>query len=251
MPITFACFWIAAFGISGVPPLNGFFSKELIYDGALERHWIFYLVALAGSFFTAASFLKLGHSAYHDKLSAENQKVKEAPPSMLAPMILLAGVCVFFGLGNAIPIRRFIQPVLGEHGGEHALGGMPANWMLVVLTLVVLAGAVANHFYGVRKTGRGLGAVDHIHHAPLARGLYDRAERRFFDPYEFGMKLARGLALVAWGVDKFIDWIYNWLAVKVAVGASKAVRASHTGVYTMYVVWALAGIGVVVIYALR
>ena len=62
--MTFACFLIAAVSISGVPPFNGFFSKELIYDGALERGLIFYLAAVIGSFFTAASFLKLGHAAF-------------------------------------------------------------------------------------------------------------------------------------------------------------------------------------------
>ncbi len=31
MPVTFGCFAIAACAISGVPPLNGFFSKELVY----------------------------------------------------------------------------------------------------------------------------------------------------------------------------------------------------------------------------
>jgi formate hydrogenlyase subunit 3/multisubunit Na+/H+ antiporter MnhD subunit len=251
MPVTFVCFWIAAFSISGVPPFNGFFSKELVYDGALQRHWIFYLAALAGSFFTAASFLKLGHSAYHGKLSQDNQKVKEAPVSMLLPMIFLAAVCVFFGLGNAVPIRKFIQPVLGEHAGQHHMGGMPANLMLVILTVVVLAGAVANHFYGVRRTGRGLGAVDHIHYAPVARGLYDRAERRFFDPYELGMRVARAVSLAGWGIDRFVDWIYNWLVVKVALGVSKAVRACHTGAYSMYLVWALAGLGIIVVYVLR
>jgi NADH-quinone oxidoreductase subunit L len=64
MPITFACFIITALSISGVPPFNGFFSKELVYDGALERGFIFYLAAVVGSFFTAASFLKLGHAAF-------------------------------------------------------------------------------------------------------------------------------------------------------------------------------------------
>ena len=32
-----ACFIVSALSISGVPPFNGFFSKELIYDAALER----------------------------------------------------------------------------------------------------------------------------------------------------------------------------------------------------------------------
>ena len=37
MPITMTCFVVAACAISGVPPFNGFFSKELVYHGALER----------------------------------------------------------------------------------------------------------------------------------------------------------------------------------------------------------------------
>jgi len=40
MPITFICFIVAALAISGAPPFNGFFSKELIYDGALEKSLI-------------------------------------------------------------------------------------------------------------------------------------------------------------------------------------------------------------------
>ena len=36
MPVTFACFLMLALSISGVPPFNGFFSKELIFDGALK-----------------------------------------------------------------------------------------------------------------------------------------------------------------------------------------------------------------------
>ena len=42
MPVTFVCFFIAAASISGVPPFNGFFSKELVYDAALEQRLVFY-----------------------------------------------------------------------------------------------------------------------------------------------------------------------------------------------------------------
>ena len=249
MPITFVCFWITAASISGVPPFNGFFSKELVYDAALERHWLFYLAALVGSFFTAASFLKLGHSAYHGKLAQENQKVKEAPASMLVPMIFLAGLCVLFGVGNALPLKKFIEPVLGG-AGEHSFSGMPASLMLVVLSVVVLAGAVANHFYGARRTGRGLGSVDHIHYAPGIGPVYAKAEAGTFDAYELGMKLIRAVALVGWGVDKLVDWIYNWVLVKIAYGVSRAIREVHTGSYNLYIIWAIAGLVIVVLYVL-
>ena len=49
MPVTFACFIVAALSISGCPPFNGFFSKELVYDGALEaRHVDLLLGGAAG-----------------------------------------------------------------------------------------------------------------------------------------------------------------------------------------------------------
>ena len=100
MPITFACFIITAASISGIPPFNGFFSKELVYDGALERGRIFYIMAVAGSFFTMASFLKLGHAAFLGKISEKNKNVREAPVAMLLPMIILASICVLFGIYN-------------------------------------------------------------------------------------------------------------------------------------------------------
>ena len=53
MPITAICFIIAALSISGVPPFNGFFSKELIFDAALESGVIFYIAAILGAFLTA------------------------------------------------------------------------------------------------------------------------------------------------------------------------------------------------------
>ena len=114
MPVTAICFIVAAASISGVPPFNGFFSKEMVYDAALERGWIFYAVALLGSVLTAASFLKLGHAAFFGKPSEQTRDVKEAPWPMLIPMIVLAGLCVLFGVANQIPLGTFIQPAVGN-----------------------------------------------------------------------------------------------------------------------------------------
>ena len=81
MPVTFACFFVtAAVAISGVPPFNGFYSKELVYDGrAGAGTCVFYLAALLGTFFTAASFLKLGHAAYLGRRGA-GQTIRSARP---------------------------------------------------------------------------------------------------------------------------------------------------------------------------
>lgn len=248
MPITFACFVVAAVSISGVPPFNGFFSKELIYDGALARGQWYYWAALAGSFLTAASFLKLGHSAFLGKGSSEMKQVKEAPFVMLLPMIVLAGLCVLFGMYNALPLQKLIQPILGSAMAGHDFSGWPENTKLVALTVVVLVLALLNHLYGVWKTGRGIGAVDHIHYAPVLSGLYSKAERRLFDPYEIGLRFCRAIANSAWAIDRAINWISDFFAAGLALHLARWISNRHSGSYATYLIWSLAGIVVLILW---
>ncbi len=250
MPITFACFAVSAVAISGVPPFNGFFSKELVYDGALERNMVFYLMAVVGSFFTAASFLKLGHSAYLGKRSSENEGVREAPAAMLAPMIIIAASCVVFGLYNALPLKHLIQPVLGAERLEgHNFAGLPKNWILVAVTMFVLAGALLNHLMGAKRSGSGIGAVDHIHDALVLSTIYDRAEKRWFDPYDIGLKFVSVFSKMLWGIDRIIDWIYDGFAVTLTMGLGRTLNRLHNGSYATYLMWSLGGIILVIVYA--
>jgi formate hydrogenlyase subunit 3/multisubunit Na+/H+ antiporter MnhD subunit len=255
MPITFACFFVAAASICGVPPFNGFFSKELVYDGALKAGgawswgWVFYAAALAGSFFTAASFLKLGHAAYFDKPKQDKSAVREAPVSMLLPMLVIAGMCLLFGVWNQLPLQKLIQPILpaGMLKGEDFSGLIPHNWWLVAGTVAALLLALANHLWGARRAGSGLGAADHIHHAPGLAGIYDAAERRVFDPYEIGMKFADAVGWVTWQVDRAIDFLYDTVTVKLTAAFVFAVRVPHTGSHAMYLAWALVGLAAIVL----
>ena len=251
MPITFACFIVAAAAISGVPPFNGFFSKELVYDGALERGWIFYAMAVAGSFFTAASFLKLGHSAYLGKINDGHKNVKEAPITMLIPMIIIASLCILFGLYNSLPLHNLIQPILGEHRLEgHHFSGFPENMMLVIVTVVVLIAAYLNHIFGVKKSGSGLGAVDHIHHAPVLSGIYDKAEKRFFDPYNIGLGIVNIFVVILFKIDRIIDWIVDNFTVKVTYVFTNTIRKIHTGDAALYLSWSLGGMILIVLYVI-
>ena len=77
---------------------------------------------------------------------------------MLIPMIILAAVCILFGVYNALPLNNLIQPILGEHRLEGLnFAGFPSNIILIIVTAVVLIAAFLNHLYGVKKTGGGLG----------------------------------------------------------------------------------------------
>jgi formate hydrogenlyase subunit 3/multisubunit Na+/H+ antiporter MnhD subunit len=240
MPVTFACFFITAASISGVFPFNGFFSKEMVYDGALQRGAIFYLAALLGSFFTAASFLKLGHAVFFGKIARENETTKETSWPMLLPMMVIAAVCVLFGVYHQFPLSRFIEPVLGaQQPQESHLAG---NTMLIVFSGIVLISAILHHIFAAKLMGGGSKAADHIHHAPVFGEIYDRAEKRFFDPYDIGLKIVHGISKAGWWVDRAIDWVYDTLSVRSAYLLSDRIRKVHNGNYSWYIVWSLLGV---------
>jgi formate hydrogenlyase subunit 3/multisubunit Na+/H+ antiporter MnhD subunit len=246
MPVTFACFAVAACAISGVPPLNGFFSKELVYAGALERSSIFYVAAVLGSFFTAASFLKLGHAAYFGKRNETSQNAKEAPWPMLAPMVALAGICVLFGLFHQWPLNEFIRPILGEQ--RLAQQEPSSNLMLVAVTIIVLVGALLHHLFAAKTMGGGLHASDHIRHAPVLTAIYDRAEKGRFDPYNMALVIIRGIASLGYRCDRAVDSLYSGLSVRLAYALSRGISLAHTGNYSLYVVWALLGVAMVLAF---
>jgi NADH-quinone oxidoreductase subunit L len=247
MPITFACFLVTAASISGVPPFNGFFSKELVYDGALERGWIFYAIAALGSLLTAASFLKLGHAAYFGKASDESLKAKEAPWTMLVPMLAIAGFCVFFGVFNPVPIDKLIAPIVGsDFVGVYS--GWPRSIFLVLMTLAILGLAIANHAYGVKRSGKGIGAADHIHYAPILHPIYNAAEKGYLDPYNIGLILTGWFSILCGWIDRGIDWFYEKLVVGLTRAVSAGIRKAHSGNYSRYIVWSLAGIVVLLVW---
>ena len=244
MPVTSGCFLIAAASIAGVPPFNGFFSKELVFDAALETNAVFYIVAVVGAFFTAASFLKLGHAVYLGQPSENAEKAKEAAWPMLVPMSIIALGCVLFGVCNPLPIRGLIEPVLVGRL-THSVAGLPENWGLAIISVLILGLAVLNHIYGVKKSGRAQSASDHIHYAPCLKTVYGWAEAGLLDPYEIGMKLVNGASTALMAVDRAIDRVYTGLIATVTIRVGYAISRAHTGKHWMYVLWMLGGVVIV------
>jgi formate hydrogenlyase subunit 3/multisubunit Na+/H+ antiporter MnhD subunit len=250
MPVTCLCFIAAACAISGVWPFNGFFSKEMVYDGALSQGWVFYAAAVLGTFFTAASFLKLGHAVYFGARHAEHENVKEANWKMLVPMILIALICLAFGQPyHVAAVDELIKPIVGEARlAGHEFG---ASNMLIAITVIVLIVAVIHHLYAAASMGGGLHASDHIRHAPGLEGAYNRAEKRQFDPYNIAMTAINGLAAAAWRVDRSVDWLYDGLSVRATSLLSGGIRSVHSGNLSWYVVWSLLGVVFVVVFLMK
>jgi len=159
---------------------------------------------------------------------------------------------VLFGVFNALPINSLIAPILGPGRLEgHSYAGFPRSTALVVITVLVLTGALLNHIYGVKRTGKGIGAVDHIHYAPGLGWIYSKAEKGWFDPYNIGIWSVNIFSFAAAFCDRAIDWIYNRLIVTVTYALSSGMRRLHTGSYKAYILWSLGAAALITIFLIR
>ncbi|MFC1510985.1 complex I subunit 5 family protein [Candidatus Margulisiibacteriota bacterium] len=130
MPVTAGTSLAASMSIAGIPPFNGFWSKLFIILACVQagRYW-FALAAVVGSLLTLASFMKVQKYAFFETLKTKLEQVKEAPVTMLLPMIVLALLC--FGVGLAFPYvnRYFVNPAVvavmnGLGYSKMVLGGL-------------------------------------------------------------------------------------------------------------------------------
>ncbi|WP_251343545.1 Na(+)/H(+) antiporter subunit D [Haloplanus halophilus] len=107
MPVTAAAFTVAALSIAGFPGFNGFVSKGIVISAS---HYTFVkgplvvgdvytleLLLLIGGVGTFLSFIKFGYYAFlHGPW--EGDAVTPAPRAQQTAMVLVAGLCVFYGV---------------------------------------------------------------------------------------------------------------------------------------------------------
>ncbi|MBI4707501.1 MAG: hypothetical protein HY761_06215 [Candidatus Omnitrophica bacterium] len=240
MPITYISCLFASFSICGIPPFNGFVSKWMIYQGVIERLSsgfnglivAFCLVAaMFGSSLTLASFMKLIHAVFLGQRmnQQENKEISEVKWQMWMPPAILALICVVFGVfANQIPLRYFIQPILGNI----VFSGWYAGVTTLIIMIALFSGVVI--FYLNTKTvyrkdqafvgGEALDSDAHavtgtefyntVKDIGLMRMVYKKAEAGVFDIYEQGKKIFR--------VSDFLRFLHN-------------------GIMPTYLIWMLLG----------
>jgi formate hydrogenlyase subunit 3/multisubunit Na+/H+ antiporter MnhD subunit len=158
LPVTFACCIIAALSISGVPPMNGFASKWLVYSGALGEGSGLALgclvVAVFGSALTLASFAKVLHSVFLGTRGSAVPARGGAGESlaMAVPMMVLALLCLGLGVGAGWAVHELILPAAGAvglsmagieaPGGALELAGGRGFWAPTAATTLLIVGVV-------------------------------------------------------------------------------------------------------------
>ncbi|MDH4202620.1 MAG: proton-conducting transporter membrane subunit [Phycisphaerae bacterium] len=248
MPWTFMAFLVATMSMSGIPLFGGFVSKWMVYQGLVQMEsqadpaagfWpLWLLVAMFGSALTLAASVKILHSIFLSRKPDHLRNVREVSAAMLIPMMILAFLCVFFGVFYRIPLKYFIYPALNIER-ETAIMGSWNSWLaviyllggvLIALLIVLLSRSLlkqrsvptwtcgevqpndkmivpGTHFY---KTISSL--------SPFKQ-LYHLQEKEHFDLYNHGGKI--GLLF-----SGFLKWL-------------------HSGLLPVYLVWTAFGLIVI------
>lgn len=163
MPVTFGIFLFAGLSLAGIPPLNGFASKWLIYVAAFQSgHYVLGIFALIASLFTLAAILKFAHAAFMGSPGAAAGHAQEAPPIMLVPMLVLTAGCVAVGMLPGlllVPVAAIQQSLGMAPVAATWTGPLPSagGWHPALLTILLLV--LAGVGYGYLRLGRAGGAV--------------------------------------------------------------------------------------------
>ncbi len=252
MPMTFASCLVASLAISGIPPLNGFASKWMVYQGLLSmgrgggKLWVLWLLAaMFGSVLTLASFVKLMLAVFLARPSSPRAlargPVREVGVSMVAPAAALAAACVALGL-FAVPLA--VRPLIGPAVGTAVV--FPGFWdptvataLLIVGILLGLSVCLIGRLLPMRESAPFIGGEEEAPQMTLSgvdfyrtitemgilRGIYRLAGRKWFDLYDLGRDAV--------------------LAV------SGALQRAHGGVLPVYIGWCLAGFLAVCYFLMR
>ncbi|GLF91964.1 Na(+)/H(+) antiporter subunit A [Bacillus safensis] len=125
MPITFTITLIGTFSMAGLPPFNGFLSKELFFTSMIRisdirftdvSTWgaIFPALAWLASVFTFIYSMMLLFKTFRGRLNVDQleKKPHEAPIGMLIPPIILAALVVTFFFFPNILAYSVIEPAI-------------------------------------------------------------------------------------------------------------------------------------------
>jgi multicomponent Na+:H+ antiporter subunit D len=111
---------VGGLSLIGVPPTVGFISKWYLVLAVMERGWWpVALVVLVGSILALIYVWRLVEAAYFQRPAEGAAVPREAPLSMLAPIWLLVGANLYFGLATDLSVgsAREIASLLMGGGG--------------------------------------------------------------------------------------------------------------------------------------
>ena len=149
MPTLTLAATLASLSMAGLPPLGGFLSKELFYEGVLEADLLLTILAVTAScltflysfiFFHGTFFAPASHPPEHSHSSPHAEH--HPPLGLIAPIVVLSGLAVLFGLVPSLAEALVTPAFRVIHGAPPQLHlalwhGMTPALGLSVLTVVL------------------------------------------------------------------------------------------------------------------
>jgi len=181
LPVTSVLALVAAAAMSGVPPLNGFLSKEMFLEATLHLDlmaglpWLIPLVATLGAVFSVAYSIRFVVDVFFGPAPASYpHKPHEPPRGMRFPVELLVALSLLVGLFPGV----IAAPLLKVAAGAVVGGGLPdfylSLWHGLNLPLLMSALALGGgaFIWSIRRS------LFRLHEGPLplpvAKAMFDR-----------------------------------------------------------------------------
>ncbi len=193
MPMTHATFLISTLAIAGIPPLAGFFSKDEIllstFLGHTTGHLVFWFMATIAAGVTAFYMFRLYYMTFAGELRSEDKHVRdhvhESPPSMTAPLVILAALAFGGGIlglpfirqGHAL--KEFLAPVFSDANSAvhpHASFGLEISLMALSVAVAVIGIALARYFYFLKPAA----ATEFANRTGVTRTLYVLMQNKYY-----------------------------------------------------------------------
>lgn len=220
MPVTAGTFALGALALAGVPGLSGFFSKDLILESVVEhRQWVPLALLLLAAFLTAFYMARITILVFLGTPSTSAARAEESPPSMTAPLVILAAGTIGAGwIGEGFALRvgasyAFHLGPVGVAGSSLGMLGLLGAWLVYGKRVVALEELA---------WFRGLGML-----------VRSRALDRFYE-WLFVSAVMRLANVIAWFDRYVIDGVMNWFAwASMLLG--RRLRRSQTGNVLDYV----------------
>lgn len=241
MPVTFFASLIFAMSISGVPPLNGFASKWMIYQGIIDfgigsgvsnKLWVIWLgLAVLGSSLTLASFIKFIGGIFLSRQKSNLKNIREVPFLMWLPLLILAIFCITFGVfATNLIVPKLFMPVSGVFQFAGFWNSSFVSFLVllsIVLGIIIYLATslkkfrVDDSFIGGEKIQDQTSYPTPEFYKTIGEigffsWMYRKAEKKLFDIYDLS--------------KQFVLWLSHQLS------------EVHSGILPLYVLWIFAGV---------
>jgi multicomponent Na+:H+ antiporter subunit A len=151
LPVTAAISGVAALSMAGIPPLNGFYSKELLFEAAYElAHeaggvaWVYPSVAVLASVFTVLYSLRFLAMFVGDRRTPV-EEVHRPPLAMVGPPAVLVALAAVVSVAPQLAVDAIVgQAVTATAvGSPHLHVGLPTHVSgPVVMSALAIVGGV-------------------------------------------------------------------------------------------------------------